>query len=56
MNLQHFHEQNKSMMRQFVAYWNRKHEEWPYEYPLDMLEGDWEEQFDFFVSNQRVEQ
>jgi len=49
MNLDLFYKNQKKYVDLFFEYWTFKNKKEPKNYPLEMLEGDWFEQFNFFT-------
>lgn len=43
--------QIRSRIDAFEFYWKQQHDEYPEDYPMDMLEGEWEDHVDAWMDN-----
>ena len=48
MNFEDFYNEKSNSLKSFYAWWKVKHQEKPDFFPMDLLEGDWEEQFELW--------
>lgn len=53
--LANFIDHSKKQLCAFMTYWIQHHEKDPARFPLTLLEGDWDEQFNAFCETQNVE-
>ena len=50
MTLREYVWQTKMDLDEFENWWNQNHDKEPNDFPLELGEGDWDEQFNMFVS------
>ena len=56
MKFEKWFKDNVYNLERFSEYWEKKHQENPEMYPIQMNSGDWDEQFDLFCEQNPIKE